>query len=57
MSEPGFILNREALVRVAPHIDGCVRHTVTTNEDVDIGGCVFQLAQTKCTTSEEVYIM
>jgi len=55
MGGPGVILSRDTLVRVAPHVDHCLRHLLTSHEDVELGRCIHQFAGVTCTWSYEVF--
>ena len=54
MGGPGMILNRETLVRTVPHVNYCLRHLLTTHEDVEVGRCIARFAGVSCTWAYEV---
>jgi len=54
MGGPGLILSQETLVRVAPHVNHCLQHLLTSHEDVELGRCIHQFAGVTCTWSYEV---
>ena len=54
MGGPGVILSRDTLFRVAPHVDYCLHHLLTSHEDVELGRCIHQFAGVTCTWSYEV---
>jgi hypothetical protein len=54
MGGPGIILSRETLARFTPHIKKCLKNFYTYHEDVELGRCVHQYANTSCTWSYEM---
>lgn len=54
MGGPGMILSRETLIRTAPHIGYCLRHLLTSHEDVEVGRCIARFTGATCTWAYEV---
>ena len=54
MGGPGMILSRETLARTVPFIGFCINNFYSTHEDVEVGRCICQSANTSCTLSYEV---
>jgi hypothetical protein len=54
MGGPGIILSRETLARFTPHIKKCLKNFYTYHEDVELGRCVHNYANTSCTWSYEM---
>ncbi|CAF1500243.1 unnamed protein product, partial [Didymodactylos carnosus] len=54
MGGPGIIMSRETLARFIPHIKKCLKNFYTYHEDVELGRCVHQYANTSCTWSYEM---
>ena len=49
-----MIFSRETLRKMVPHINYCIKHLVSTHEDVEIGRCVRKFAGTHCPWAFEV---
>ncbi|CAF1427282.1 unnamed protein product [Adineta steineri] len=54
MGGPGIILSREILCRFVPHIKKCLKNFYTPHEDVELGRCVHNYANTSCTWTYEM---
>jgi Chondroitin N-acetylgalactosaminyltransferase len=54
MGGPGMILSQETLIHTVPHIGYCLRHLMTTHEDVEVGRCIARFAGATCTWAYEV---
>ncbi|CAF4059198.1 unnamed protein product, partial [Adineta steineri] len=54
MGGPGIILSREILSRFVPHIKKCLKNFYTPHEDVELGRCVHNYANTSCTWTYEM---
>ena len=51
---PGMIFSRETLARTVPRIGFCLNNLYSKHEDVEVGRCICQSANTSCTLSYEV---
>ena len=54
MGGPGMIMRRSVLKKMAPHVEYCLQHLLTSHEDVEIGRCVKKFAGISCTWAFEV---
>ena len=54
MGGPGVIMSRSVLKKVVPHIEYCLKHLLTSHEDVEVGRCIKRFVGIPCTWSFEV---
>ncbi|GAV07635.1 hypothetical protein RvY_17450 [Ramazzottius varieornatus] len=54
MGGPGIIISREVLRRMAPHMKYCLKHLLSTHEDVEVGRCIGKFAGVPCAWSYEM---
>ena len=55
MGGPGVIFSRALLVRLAPHLEDCLRNEVISwNEDLEVGRCISRRLGVQCTWNYEV---
>lgn len=54
MGGPGVIISRSVLKKVVPHIEYCLKHLLTSHEDVEVGRCIKRFVGIPCTWSFEV---
>ncbi|KAL3121138.1 hypothetical protein niasHT_005398 [Heterodera trifolii] len=57
MGGPGVLLSRETLRQLGPHLENCLRHLVTSHEDVELGRCVRRHVGIACTWNYEMQIL
>lgn len=50
----GAILSRSTLSKLVPHLDNCFEDTITEQEDVELGRCIYKNIGLQCTWSYEV---
>lgn len=54
MGGPGVIISRSVLKKVVPHIEYCLKHLLTSHEDVEVGRCIKRFVGIPCTWSFEM---
>ena len=54
MGGPGMIMSRSVLIKLAPHLEYCLKHLVSSHEDVEVGRCIRKHVGVSCTWAFEV---
>ena len=56
MGGPGVVMSGSTLRKVVPYVDYCLKHLLTTHEDVEVGRCVKMFVGISCTWAFEVIL-
>uniref|UniRef100_A0A1I7XNH3 Hexosyltransferase n=1 Tax=Heterorhabditis bacteriophora TaxID=37862 RepID=A0A1I7XNH3_HETBA len=54
MGGPGVVMSKETLRLVSPHLQSCLKHLLTTHEDVELGRCIRKHVGVACTWNYEM---
>lgn len=52
--QPGVVISRVTLDAIVPKLDKCLENTLTENEDIELGRCLFNNLKLQCTWNNEV---